>query len=51
MPHNIIKDENFQHLFTVEYDFDNKKRNNIKSDEEAIAFRKNTYDYLCEVLK
>lgn len=41
-----LKEDRYQHLLTVEYDFDNKQRNDIKSDEEAVDALKYTLNYL-----
>lgn len=41
-----LKADGYKYPLTVEYDFDNKKRNDIKSDEDAIEKLKYTLDYL-----
>ena len=46
-----LKKDKYSHLLTVEYDFDNPSRNDIKNNKEAVYALKNTMTFIEETLK
>jgi len=46
-----LKKDNYEGMITIELDFDNKKRNNIINNEEAIAAIQKSIDFIKDCIK
>lgn len=46
-----LKENNYEGILTIELDFDNKKRNNILSNEQAISSIQKSIDFVKESIK